>query len=231
MRRNKLTLHRKHGIPIALNAGNWLYFRALDQVQQLGLPPDQECELLRYFNRILVRAHFGQALDLGTQMAELPKDKASSVCLASMELKTGALMCLAFDLGAFLAQPRTLPTPEGRNFARHFGIALQMMDDIGNFTSPPPKGKEDLRNGRPSFIWSVASEISNEADYSRLIHASRMLPDESFLNAWVGLFDLIPQAKKRASNYLRESFKDTPFSQEIRERVESLSIKLEQSYV
>jgi geranylgeranyl pyrophosphate synthase len=148
-----------------------------------------------------------------------------------MELKTGALMALAFDLGAFLADSEALPHLQGSRFARKFGIALQMFDDIGNFYSPPPKGKEDLRNGRPTFIWAVAAEISSEADYSRFVHGAQMLPDESWICSWAELFELKREAKMRASKYLWNTLEQSLFDSQLKNRIKVLFTKLENSYV
>ncbi len=231
IRRDKPTLHRKYGLALALNAGNWLYFQALQLIEKLELDSAQELKLRRYFNKIFLRAHFGQAVDVGTPMPLLPQSQVQSVCFTSMELKTGALMALAFDLGTYLAQTDQLPIPDGTRFARNFGIALQMFDDIGNFYSPPPKGKEDIRNGRPSFIWAVAAQIANEADYARFIHAAQMLPNESFIISWAELFNLKSEAKTRASQYLWNTLEKGRFGANLQDRVESLLIKLENSYV
>ncbi len=231
IRRGQPTLHRKYGIALALNAGNWLYFQALQTIEKLALDPHQELELRRYINKIFLRAHFGQAVDVGTPMTLLPQRQVQSVCFTSMELKTGALMSLAFDLGTFLAIPRGQLDSKGSHFARRFGIALQMMDDVGNFFAPPPKGKEDIRNGRPSFIWFVASEIATEADYVRFVNAAKMLPDESFINSWSELFNLKAEARSRASQYLWHVLEQTQFNSELQDRIENLFIKLENSYV
>lgn len=231
IRRGKPTLHRQYGIALALNAGNWLYFQAIQKLDQLRLDPTHELRLRKYINQIFVRAHLGQAVDVGTPMTLVPKNQVGSICLTAMELKTGALMALAFDLGAFLADPENAPRKPASKFARKFGIALQMMDDIGNFYAPPPKGKEDIRNNRPSFIWLVAAEIANESDYARFIHAAQMLPNESFITSWAELFHLKTEARTRASAYLWNSLEPALFDSQLEVRVENLMIKLENAYV
>jgi hypothetical protein len=49
-----------------------------------------------------------------------------------------------------------------------------------------PKRLEDLRLGHPSLAWSLAARTSNEKDFAEFIRAARMLPDESYVRAWVG---------------------------------------------
>jgi geranylgeranyl pyrophosphate synthase len=247
VRRGKPTFHNKYGVSIALNLGNWLYFQAINQVQSLELDIKQELDLLHRLNGILLKAHFGQGIDVGVNMNTLPQNQVESAYFTAAELKTGALMALAFDLGAIVANSMG---EQQRLFSRHakrFGIALQILDDIGNYLAPPPKGKEDLNIGRPSFIWVMAARLANPSDYERFKTATRMLPDTSFLDSWNGLFELIPQAKVFASQYLTSVKKD--FLQscsdlsdgsssilnsssfiELKEQVESIFTKLEKAY-
>ncbi len=238
IRRGKMALHCKYGVGIALNAGNWLYFRALEELSKLKLKPEQELNLYRYMNKILLRAHFGQAIDVGVPMTSLPQARVMATCLAAMELKTGALMSLAFNLGAFLAADGKFPSPSGTLFSKRFGVALQMFDDIGNFLIPPPRQKEDLQKGRPSFIWGMAAQMSRPEEYERFLDAIRRLPDESLIIPWSERFDLVSESKKAASQYLWNTFQTLEFSDEPTEarlhlegQLDQLFKKLESSYV
>jgi geranylgeranyl pyrophosphate synthase len=202
IRRGRPTLHLKYGIGVALNAGNWLYFQAIQQIQYLELEPSQEIALQRRLNEILLKAHFGQGIDVGVDMNTLPQDQVESAYFTAAELKTGALMALAFDLGAAVASPQGEHQRALSKLAKRLGIALQILDDIGNYLAPPPKGKEDLKMGRPSFIWVMAARLAPSSDYERFRRATRMLPDASWIDLWNTLFDLIPHSKSFASDYL-----------------------------
>ncbi|HEU5074747.1 MAG TPA: polyprenyl synthetase family protein, partial [Polyangiaceae bacterium] len=77
-RRGRPAVHVVHGLSVALNAGNWLYFMAYGLVEQLGLGPHVELGLYRWLSRTMARCHEGQALDLTVRMgllsqAEVPK--------------------------------------------------------------------------------------------------------------------------------------------------------------
>src|SRR5882672_12429895 len=50
MRRGQPALHLKYGLPVALNAGNWLYFWPLEVIGRLGLPADKENTIFRLFH-------------------------------------------------------------------------------------------------------------------------------------------------------------------------------------
>lgn len=69
-RRGRAALHRQVGLPLALNAGNWMYFWPLSLIGTLGLPLDVELDLHRRTADTLRRCHEGQALDLAALIGE-----------------------------------------------------------------------------------------------------------------------------------------------------------------
>jgi geranylgeranyl pyrophosphate synthase len=159
----------------------------------------------------IVRAHFGQAIDVGTPIDALPQEKVWETCLASLEWKTGALMGLAASLGAALAGADEKTLSQLRDFGVAFGIALQMFDDIGNLgagkgTLPDPKQYEDLRLRRPSWIWACAAHSSSPEDYARFIEAVRRLPDPSWVEMWLDAQALPVRAKAMAVENLDQAF-------------------------
>src|SRR5215813_1995113 len=102
IRRGKPALHIRYGLPTALNAGNWLYFWPFQLIKALELPNRTALSVYEDYHRTLLRAHVGQAMDLGSGVDRLPQSRVPEVCLATMELKTGALMGFAMVLGAAL---------------------------------------------------------------------------------------------------------------------------------
>lgn len=247
LRRGCPTFYRKYGTAVALNAGNWLYFKAIHNIQFLDLDPYQELTLQRRLNEILLKAHFGQGLDVGVNMITLPQNQVEGTYFTAAELKTGALMSLAFELGAVVARSKPSQYQVFSRLAKKFGIALQVLDDIGNFIAPPPKGKEDLKLGRPSFIWVIAARLAHPSDYELFRNATRSLPDTSLIEQWNNLFGLIPKSKKFASTYLNDlkmeftklltaSMPDLPHLNDEKSRtnlifqVESIFEKLEKAY-
>jgi len=213
VRRGEPALHRKYGLPIALNAGNWLYFWPWWRVREVtSSDPQLELEIYRLCHEVLIRAHFGQAIDVGTSMDTVAREQVRAVCLSSIELKSGALMALGLQLGARVggASPLVLNQLAELGFA--LGTALQMFDDVGNFAGDggqamlgpnAVKRLEDLRLRRPSWIWAVAAELSESDErYQAFIEAVRALPDEEALSRWSLEMCLVAQARVSASQYL-----------------------------
>ncbi len=208
VRRGEATLHLRYGLPIALNAGNFLYFWSLNQISQLGLEPQKEIEIQRLCHAALLRAHLGQALDVGVPINQLPQDRVYATSLASIELKSGALMALAISLGAIIggATPERLALLD--RFGHQFGVALQMFDDLGNLTADPAipyehsKRFEDLYLNRPSWVWGAAARNFDEREYRDFVSAVGHLPNESFLIPWLEIHEFVTVARGQAKEWL-----------------------------
>lgn len=206
VRRGAPSLHLEYGLPSALCAGNWLYFWPLRLIGAMELPPAREQAAYRLYHDALERAHYGQALDLGVDIAALAQDRVSDVCAATTALKTGALTALAMQLGALAGGAGDDAIERLGIFGRRFGIALQQLDDLGNALggSEPSKQFEDLVQKKPSALWSLAAarcDIDAYAEFKRRVAG---LPAEgtSFL-AWIDGEGLVAAARDEAERGLR----------------------------
>jgi geranylgeranyl pyrophosphate synthase len=207
-RRGRPALHVEYGVPVALNAGNWLYFVPLELLNDLELPRDQLLGIYQYYHRTLMRAHFGQALDLGGRVDTLSQYHIQEVCLASMRLKTGALMGFAVTLGASLAGASDKALSIVYDFGSELGVALQMFDDIGNVleTTDPAKRYEDIFLYRPSWIWACAARQASRHEFDEFVSAARALPRAAALDRWLKRHGLIEHARALAWDRLIRSF-------------------------
>jgi geranylgeranyl pyrophosphate synthase len=208
VRRGISALHVRYGLPIALNAGNWLYFWPLQLVKDLELPAETTLTAYQYYHRTLLRAHFGQALDLGTRVDTLGQNRVSEVCSVSLALKTGALMGFAMVMGGLIAGAEDATTMLLDDFGRELGVALQMFDDIGNITGArePLKKYEDFTLRRPSWAWAWAAMNSSPEEYARFVDAVRKLPDADALEEWFAKHELIKKARASAYRHLEQTF-------------------------
>jgi geranylgeranyl pyrophosphate synthase len=169
-RRGRPALHALHGVPVALNAGNWMYFWALGLVPELPLDEHRQLELYRWVHRTLLRCHHGQGLDLTANVYQLAQTDVARVVQATTELKTGALMELAAVLGALAAGAEPERARVFAQFGREVGVALQMLDDLSSVVSERryPKGHEDLRLGRPTWPWAWLSTVLSHEQHAEL---------------------------------------------------------------
>ncbi len=208
VRRGRPALHLRHGMPVALNAGNWLYFWPFDLFKELAVPKDRLLHIYESCHRTLLRAHLGQAIDLGAKIDTLAPKDVENVCVASIRLKTGALMGFAALLGAVISASSGRVLSILDDFGRDLGVALQMFDDLGNAIGKcePSKRYEDLTLARPSWVWARAAANSTPRDYQEFLAAVRRLPDGADLEAWLAEHDIIEQTRQSARNYLDLSF-------------------------
>lgn len=174
-RRGGPCVHRLYGTPRALNAGNYMYFWALELLADLPLPAAAGRALLRRANRTMLDCHRGQALDLGLAVGEVPQGSLRAAAAEISALKTGALMSLAAVSGAVAAGASPGEQRAAERFGGRLGVVLQKLDDLGNLTSKHAPGKrfEDLRAGRVTWPWAWAAEALDAPDFAALEQRSR----------------------------------------------------------
>ena len=170
LRRGAPALHQVVGVPLALNAGNWLYFWPGALLARAGFRPEVELALRTAIDRAVLRCHYGQALDLSVRVTELHHDEVAAVVYATTRLKTGSLMELAAELGAIAAGASADRVRVLAELGRDIGVALQMLDDLGGIAVArrAHKGREDLAAARPSWVWAWLAESVDRVTYRRL---------------------------------------------------------------
>ena len=207
-RRGRPALHIQYGLPLALNAGNWLYFWPYELLKNAGLPANELLSLYERCHRTLLRAHFGQAIDLGIGLNAIPQSQVADACIAAMRLKTGALMGFAAVLGGVVAGACATRLSALDEFGCDLGVSLQMFDDVGNVTGirEPSKRYEDFKALRPSWVWACAAKGSQAHEYARFREAVSELPDATRLTGWLEEHNLVEGARKGARHQLERAF-------------------------
>jgi geranylgeranyl pyrophosphate synthase len=205
-RRGRPALHLIHGMPLAINAGNWLYFWASALLDEMEMPADTRARASYLTTRALLDCHYGQALDLSVSVSDLAQSEVAGVVRAATELKTGSLLGLAAGLGALVGGAHEDVVLASVRFGRELGTGLQMLDDLSGIASPrrKHKGHEDLAHDRPSWPWAWLAGALSAADYERLRARGQEVRDggdpaplaEDLRNL------LMPHAKRRVHEHL-----------------------------
>lgn len=212
MRRGQKTLHELYGIPIALNAGNWLYFWPLCLIQNSKFSDTLKHSAIAEIHHTLLLAHTGQALDIGANMLKVDQFQVNRLVFDAIDLKSGALTALAMKLGllSVVHQSSHPYLKSVDQIGRHFGVLLQLYDDIGNLKSKtnPQKRFEDLQLKRPSFIWAAFASTSDQRDYLQFIEEIQRLTTleecESFSIKW----ELEERAQQQVEQFKNRFFSD-----------------------
>lgn len=236
LRRGGEALHHLVGVPLALNCGNWLYFWPLLLLERLGLEPEVELHLHREFIQAMHRCHYGQSLDLGARILEVPQAEVAGVVQTITELKTGSLMRLAASVGAISAKASPEVCATVAEFGRRLGIGLQMLNDLGHLRQS--QHYEDLRHGRLTWLWAWLSEELPPNIYNSMMEQCRRAAADS--SQWAPLVVSMKShlthspAYSRVEKYLDQTVRDLsaafPGSEEIAHLVEEID-RLKQSYL
>jgi geranylgeranyl pyrophosphate synthase len=170
-RRGGAALHAIHGVPVALNAGNWLYFWPQVLLSRAPLPPLTRLHCHERLVRCLLRCHEGQAVDLTARVEDLPRRDVAGIVRAITDRKTAGLFELASALGALAAGADGRRVDAIAAFGLQAGVWLQMLDDLSGVLAPARRHEvvEDLSHGRATWVWAWLAETLDAESYARLL--------------------------------------------------------------
>jgi heptaprenyl diphosphate synthase len=126
-RRGAPTVHRRHGVRAATDAGAALAHLASEMVAPLGRPAR------RAVRRALLATCRGQIRELASPFVPLTARRR----VAIMQEKTGAFIELAAALGAIVCRAPAPAHVAVCRFARRFGVAFQIADDLLDLVGDP----------------------------------------------------------------------------------------------
>ncbi len=166
------TLHRKFGIPTAINVGDYLiglgYRLVARESKQLGA--DVVADILECLSDAHMRLSEGQGAEL---MWRDSLDKALKPidALKIYALKTSPAFEAALFSGARLAnQGESLRDPI-KKFARNLGVAFQILNDLKDWQGDDDNKLAtgvDVLSGRPTLLYALALEALDDAGRNEL---------------------------------------------------------------
>ena len=167
------TLHRKHGVPIALNVGDYLVglgYRVIgNQIQEMGA----ECSaaILERLAESQVKLSEGQGAELQWREGA-DKDFTPLDALKIYALKTSPAFEAALFAGLRLAGPTDDYNEMVVNFSRNLGVAFQILNDLndweGDDNNKMTAGADALA-ARPTLLLALALEAVGPEDKQRLM--------------------------------------------------------------
>jgi geranylgeranyl pyrophosphate synthase len=156
------TIHRKYGIPTAINVGDYLiglgYRLVSRQVPHLGA--DVVADILHCLAEAHTRLCEGQGAELAWRDS---RDKRLQPidALKIYALKTAPAFEAALYCGARLAGPAEDYEPPFKQFARDLGVAFQIINDLHDWQGDDHNkllAGGDALGGRPTVLWALALE-------------------------------------------------------------------------
>jgi geranylgeranyl diphosphate synthase type II len=151
-------LHAEHGVPVALNIGDFLIGEGYRLLADCGAPASSSLAMLR------AAADGHRTLSLG-QGAELswtrqPKPLSSLQVLDIFRQKTAPAFEVALTIGALYAGASEDVSPALAKYSEALGIAYQIRDDIQDLAGHAG----DICGGRPSLPLAVGHERGRAHD-------------------------------------------------------------------
>lgn len=178
LRRNRPTLHRLIGTPLAINTGNWMYFAAFEKL--IDIPVSRNCQaaILKRALATVRRCHEGQALDLAVNVKAIDWKDVEPITRTISELKTGGLVSLAAWLGAAVAGARPQLRQSLARFGMRLGMSLQMQNDLAELRACISEGSpsNDLINSRLTWSWAWAANVCTRKEFVRLQQTDEIVP-------------------------------------------------------
>jgi geranylgeranyl pyrophosphate synthase len=156
------TLHRKYGTPVAINVGDYLIGLGYRMIaaERAALGAEAAADVLARLGAAHTRLAEGQGAELAWRdgaMARLTPLEALKI----YALKTAPAFEAALYAGLRLAGPaRAYEEPTAR-FARHLGVAFQILNDLDDWDHDPASKRyagTDVLGGRPTVLWALAME-------------------------------------------------------------------------
>ena len=196
-RRGGPAIHLVHGVDMAVNTGNFLYFEPTYLIERSGLDEAVQYRMVKFYLRVMRRLHFGQGLDIvwHNDHESLPP---TVEYLQMCRFKTGALSRLAAELGAAAAGASESQIEVIGGLWEDIGVGFQILDDVKNLVTGNP-GKmrgDDIVEGKKSLPALIHGERSADRGASllalfervALAHASRE-PVQPQIEEAIGLMD------------------------------------------
>jgi geranylgeranyl diphosphate synthase type II len=154
-----MTLHRQHGIPIALNVGDFLIGEGYRLIGDCGATHQQIARMLT----VAAEGHHNLCLGQGEELFWLkdPSPPSSSKVLDVFRLKTAPAFEVALRLGAIAGGSDDDLCSILKSFSESLGIAYQIRDDIEDFHDTGTDAGNPIR---PVFPLAVAFEAATETE-------------------------------------------------------------------
>lgn len=168
MRRGKPTVHIKYNTNTAILTGDVMMIQAYQYILKYG---DSKLvkNLLDVFNKMAFEVCEGQQLDMDFENRD---DVTIAEYLQMITWKTSVLMAASLQMGAIIGGANEENQKHMYEFAKNFGIAFQLQDDIlDTFGQSAQVGKKiggDILQNKKTYLYLKALELADENERTTL---------------------------------------------------------------
>ena len=179
-RRGKLTNHKVFGDGIAVLAGDGLLTMAFEVIADSpNVDTEKKLKVIKEMSHAAGAEGMvgGQVIDLESEGKKIDMDTLRKMHSA----KTGALFCAAIRSGAILGGATDKLLADLTQYARQFGLAFQITDDILDVTGDEASiGKpvgSDEKNHKSTYVTLGSLESARELAQTAVDEAKKALAD------------------------------------------------------
>jgi geranylgeranyl pyrophosphate synthase len=171
------TIHRKYGVPTAINVGDYMIglgYRLISRDAK-SMGPEAAADILDRLADAHMKLSEGQGAEL-LWRDSLNKQLAPLDALKIYALKTAPAFEAALYSGLRLAGPVGDGGTWVTQFARHMGVAFQILNDLNDWRGDDHNKLSaggDVLGGRPTVLWALALEGSTDAARAELLELSK----------------------------------------------------------
>jgi geranylgeranyl pyrophosphate synthase len=167
------TLHRRHGVPVAINLGDYLVGLGYRLVTRERQPLGGDCaaDVLDKLADAHLKLSEGQGAELLWRDAA-DKSLTPLEALKIYALKTAPAFEAALFCGARLAGPSADFEKPLADFARHLGVAFQIVNDLKDWTADGDNklvAGQDVLAARPTLLLALALDGASAEERTELL--------------------------------------------------------------
>jgi len=166
MRHGKPTVHKVYDEAIAVLAGDSLHALAFELLSGTEISPDPFIRAELVSALAIASGHNGMA---GGQVMDMAADEEEfdlHTVTRLQQLKTGALLGAAVEMGAILGKVPEEVRGHLRNYARDIGLAFQIADDLLDEEGDQAKAgkalRKDAEQGKATFVSLMGVDKARE---------------------------------------------------------------------
>jgi geranylgeranyl diphosphate synthase, type II len=170
VRRGKATVHIKYNTNTAILSGDVMLIKAYEYLMNI---PDAHVNraLLQTFNKMAIEVCEGQQMDVDFETRD---DVTISEYIEMITNKTSVLIGAAIQMGAIVASASKSDQEHMYQFAKNFGIAFQLQDDVlDTFGEAASVGKRiggDILQNKKTYLYLKSLELASSSQKETLLH-------------------------------------------------------------
>ncbi|MCL4373544.1 MAG: polyprenyl synthetase family protein [Candidatus Marsarchaeota archaeon] len=195
LRRNRPTIHKKYGLDVAINLGDFMFFFPMVVIlDSKKLSRSTKMKILDTYQRDMLNIGLGQGIDLAWHRHIIdPLSISEENYMQTAFSKTGVLTGMAAKIGAIIGGATKRQVKILGRYGATLGVAFQLQDDVLNITeSKVAENKgvigEDIKEGQVTLLVVHALKKLGEQDKKRLSEIICMhTSDPALISEAIGL--------------------------------------------